>query len=72
VHEWRRHNRQDVGFFVLDARGNPVGRTPVHLPQIAQRLLVETSTVKSHVHHIFTKLDVSTRAELAGMATRRG
>jgi DNA-binding CsgD family transcriptional regulator len=41
-------------------------------PQIAERLFVSRSTVKQHLAHIFTKLGVSTRTELASMATRRG
>ena len=40
-------------------------------PQIAERLLVETSTVKTHLHHIFTKLGITTRAQLAAEAVRR-
>jgi DNA-binding NarL/FixJ family response regulator len=43
-------------------------------PQIAERLLVGTSTVKTHVHHISTKLAIRTRAELAAavVANRAG
>jgi DNA-binding CsgD family transcriptional regulator len=40
--------------------------------QIADRLFVSRSTVKVHLIHIFTKLGVSTRAELAAAATRHG
>ena len=40
-------------------------------PQIAARMLIETSTVKSHVHHIFTKLGITTRSQLAATASRR-
>ena len=40
-------------------------------PQIAERMFIETSTVKSHVHHIFTKLGIATRSELAATASRR-
>ena len=40
-------------------------------PQIAQRLLIGSATVKSHLEHIFTKTDLHTRAELAGEAVRR-
>ena len=40
-------------------------------PQIAERMFIETSTVKSHVHHIFTKLAISTRSELAANASLR-
>jgi predicted ATPase/DNA-binding NarL/FixJ family response regulator len=40
-------------------------------PQIAERLFVARGTVKIHLSHIFSKLGVSTRAELASAATRR-
>jgi predicted ATPase/DNA-binding CsgD family transcriptional regulator len=39
-------------------------------PQIAERLFVRPATVKTHVSHIFAKVGVSTRAELAALATR--
>jgi predicted ATPase/DNA-binding CsgD family transcriptional regulator len=39
--------------------------------QIAERLFISRSTVKVHLVHIFAKLGVSTRAELASAATRR-
>jgi len=39
--------------------------------QIAERLFVASGTVKVHLAHVFTKLGVATRAELAGAATRR-
>jgi predicted ATPase/class 3 adenylate cyclase/DNA-binding CsgD family transcriptional regulator len=41
-------------------------------PQIAERLFVSRGTVKVHLGHIFAKLGVSTRAELAAEAARRG
>lgn len=40
-------------------------------PQIAERLLIERATVKTHLEHIFNKLDVHSRAELAAHATRQ-
>jgi predicted ATPase/class 3 adenylate cyclase/DNA-binding CsgD family transcriptional regulator len=40
-------------------------------PQIAERLLMGRATVKSHLEHIFTKLAVRSRAELAAEAVRR-
>ena len=40
-------------------------------PQIAERLFIGRGTVKTHVAHIFAKLGVSTRAELASLATKR-
>jgi DNA-binding CsgD family transcriptional regulator len=41
-------------------------------PQIAEQLFVARGTVKVHLSHIFAKLGVATRAELASEATRRG
>jgi DNA-binding CsgD family transcriptional regulator len=37
-------------------------------PQIAERLFVRPATVKTHVSHIFAKVGVTTRAELAAAA----
>ena len=41
-------------------------------PQIAQRLFIACGTVKAHLAHVFTKVGVSTRAELAAEAVRSG
>ena len=41
-------------------------------PQIAERVFVARGTVKVHLSHVFVKLGVSTRAELAAQAMRRG
>ena len=40
-------------------------------PQIAERLFIARGTVKIHLSHIFAKVGVATRAELASEATRR-
>ena len=40
-------------------------------PQIAEKLFITRGTVKVHLAHIFVKLGVSTRSELAADATRR-
>ena len=40
-------------------------------PQIADRLLMGRATVKTHLEHIFAKLGVSSRSELAAQASRR-
>jgi predicted ATPase/DNA-binding CsgD family transcriptional regulator len=40
-------------------------------PQIAERMFVARGTVKVHVSHIFAKLGVSGRSELAALAIRR-
>ena len=34
-------------------------------PQIAERLFVSRSTVKTHLEHIYAKLDIAGRTELA-------
>jgi DNA-binding CsgD family transcriptional regulator len=40
-------------------------------PQIGERLFISPRTVQTHVAHIFAKLGVKTRAELAAEAVRR-
>lgn len=41
-------------------------------PQIAERLLISTSTVNFHVHNILDKLGAKTRTEAASIASREG
>jgi predicted ATPase/DNA-binding CsgD family transcriptional regulator len=41
-------------------------------PQVAERMFISRATVKAHLGHIFHKLDVSSRSELAAAAARRG
>ena len=40
--------------------------------QIADRLVVSPSTIKSHVSHILAKLGVASRTEAAALAVRHG
>ena len=40
-------------------------------PEIAERLLMGRATVKTHLEHIFTKLAIHSRAELAAQAATR-
>jgi DNA-binding CsgD family transcriptional regulator len=40
-------------------------------PEIATRMFISRATVKAHLAHIFQKLDVRSRAELAALAARR-
>jgi len=40
-------------------------------PQVAERLFISRGTVKTHLAHVFTKLGLTTRAQLASEATRR-
>jgi DNA-binding CsgD family transcriptional regulator len=39
-------------------------------PEIGTRLFMSRGTVKTHLGHVFTKLDVSNRTELARLASR--
>ena len=41
-------------------------------PEIAARLFVSRATVKTHLVHIFSKLGIQSRSELAAEAVRRG
>jgi DNA-binding CsgD family transcriptional regulator len=40
-------------------------------PQIAERLLMSRATVKTHLVHVYSKLGIGSRAELAAAAVRR-
>jgi predicted ATPase/DNA-binding CsgD family transcriptional regulator len=40
-------------------------------PQVAERMFISRATVKVHLAHIFQKLDVRSRSELAARAVRR-
>ena len=40
-------------------------------PQVAERMFVSPGTVKTHMRHIFRKLDVESRTELAAQAVAR-
>ena len=39
-------------------------------PEVAERLFMSRSTVKTHLNHVFAKLDISTRSELAAAYVR--
>jgi DNA-binding NarL/FixJ family response regulator len=41
-------------------------------PQIGERLYIPSRTVQTHLAHVFAKLDISARAQLAVEVTRRG
>ena len=40
-------------------------------PQIGERLYISYRTVQTHLAHVFAKLDISSRAQLAAEVTRR-
>jgi FixJ family two-component response regulator len=52
----------------LVRHGNAEGLTN---PQIGERLYVSPRTVQTHLAHVFVKLGISSRAQLAAQATRR-
>jgi DNA-binding CsgD family transcriptional regulator len=39
-------------------------------PDIADRLLISRATVKTHLTHVFTKVDITNRAQLTALVTR--
>ena len=41
-------------------------------PQIGERLFISRRTVQTHLVHVFAKLDISSRAQLAAQAARQG
>jgi DNA-binding CsgD family transcriptional regulator len=41
-------------------------------PAIARKLLMSVNTVKTHLAHIYTKLDIDSRAELTSLVVRHG
>ena len=41
-------------------------------PQIGERMFISRGTVKAHLSHIFAKLGISSRTELAAAVTKRG
>ena len=41
-------------------------------PQVGERMFISPATVKTHLSHIFGKLDVHSRAELTAYAVRQG
>jgi DNA-binding CsgD family transcriptional regulator/tetratricopeptide (TPR) repeat protein len=56
----------------------PTERTVVDLvaeglsnPQVAERMFLSRRTVQTHLAHVFDKLDITSRTELAAEATRR-
>jgi predicted ATPase/class 3 adenylate cyclase/DNA-binding CsgD family transcriptional regulator len=71
---WGPRNRPQAGWDAL----TPTELKVVELvaeglsnPQIAEKLFVSPRTVSTHLSHVFAKVGVSSRAELAAQATKR-
>jgi DNA-binding NarL/FixJ family response regulator len=41
-------------------------------PQIGERMFISRATVKTHLSHIYSKLGISSRSQLAAEATKHG
>jgi DNA-binding CsgD family transcriptional regulator len=63
-HGWESLTPMELRVVELVAEGLPNR-------EVAQKLFVSPATVKSHLVHVFTKLDLRTRAELAAAAAKR-
>jgi LuxR family transcriptional regulator, maltose regulon positive regulatory protein len=61
--EERIERASDLGLTPAELRVLPFLPTHLLVKEIAARLHLSTATVKSHLHGIFNKLDVSTRSE---------
>ncbi len=64
-HGWESLTPSELRVVELVAAGHPN-------QAIAKTLFVSLATVKTHLVHVYAKLDLRTRAELAAAATRRG
>jgi predicted ATPase/class 3 adenylate cyclase/DNA-binding CsgD family transcriptional regulator len=64
THGWKSLTPTEVRVVELIAEG-------LTNPQIGERLFVSARTVQTHLVHVFAKLGVSTRAELAAKAAQR-
>jgi DNA-binding NarL/FixJ family response regulator len=62
-HGWRSLTTTEQTVAQLGAEG-------LSNPQIGDRLYVSRRTVQSHVGHVFSKLDIACRAQLAAEVTR--
>ena len=74
VRRGRRPRRPSTGWQALTPAERGVVRLVVEgltNPQIAKRLFVSRYTVDTHLKHVFTKLGIGSRSELAAEAARR-
>lgn len=64
AHGWSSLTPTEIKIVALVAEG-------LTNPQIAEKLFVTRGTIRTHLSHIFAKVGVSTRSELAAHAVRR-
>ena len=68
-----RRNRPTLGWTSLTPTERDIARLVAEgatNPMIAKKLSMTVNTVKTHLSHIFTKLDIASRAQLASLATQ--
>lgn len=78
VRRWPKRStwRPRAAWRSLSSREAGIGKTSLlaeglSIPQIGELLYVSRQTVQTHLVHVFAKLDISSRAQLAGEAARR-
>jgi two-component system nitrate/nitrite response regulator NarL len=68
----RREHRDDAMLTTRELEILRLAADGLSAPEIAARLVISVTTVKTHLQHIYAKLEVSDRAAAVATALRRG
>jgi two-component system nitrate/nitrite response regulator NarL len=68
----RREHRDDAMLTTRELEILRLAADGLSAPEIAARLIISVTTVKTHLQHIYAKLEVSDRAAAVATALRRG